>query len=145
MSKISQNSIDKVKAAIDIVDVISSFVRLEKKGPGYVGVCPFHNDRHPSMRVTSSRQMYKCFVCGAGGDVFDFLQKYENMSFTEAVLWCAQRAGIQVEETEATKEELEVRKHRESLYVAMDAAYQSFSVSASFSRSLFKATWLLLR
>lgn len=76
MSKISQNSIDKVKAAIDIVDVISSFVRLEKKGPGYVGVCPFHNDRHPSMRVTSSRQMYKCFVCGAGGDVFDF---YKSM------------------------------------------------------------------
>lgn len=126
MSKISQNSIDKVKAAVDIVDVISSFVRLEKKGPGYVGVCPFHNDRHPSMRVTPSRQIYKCFVCGAGGDVFDFLIRHENMSFTEAVLWCARRAGIQVEETEVTKEELEVRKHRETLYITMDAATNFF-------------------
>ena len=129
MSKISQNSIDKVKAAVDIVDVISSFVRLEKKGPGYVGVCPFHNDRHPSMRVTPSRQIYKCFVCGAGGDVFCFLIRHENMSFTEAVLWCARRAGIQVEETEVTKEELEVRKHRETLYITMDAATNFFSLS----------------
>ena len=122
----NKNSIDKVKAAVDIVDVISSFVRLEKKGPGYVGVCPFHNDRHPSMRVTPSRQIYKCFVCGAGGDVFDFLIRHENMSFTEAVLWCARRAGIQVEETEVTKEELEVRKHRETLYITMDAATNFF-------------------
>lgn len=122
MSKLSQTSIDHVKSSTNIVDVVSLFVRLERKGPAYIGLCPFHNDRHPSMRVDPVRQMYKCFVCGAGGDVFDFLMRHENFSFIEAVRWCASRAGIQLEETEETQEEIKARKHREALYIAMNAA-----------------------
>lgn len=126
MSKLSQNSIDHVKSSVNIVEVISLFVRLERKGPAYIGLCPFHNDRHPSMRVDPNRQMYKCFVCGAGGDVFDFLMRHENFTFIEAVRWCASRAGIQLEETEETQQEINARKHRESLFVAMNAVTEVY-------------------
>lgn len=126
MSKISQNSIDLVKSSVNIVDVISLFVRLERKGPAFIGTCPFHNDRHPSMRVNPARQMYKCFVCGAGGDVFDFLMRHENFTFTEAVRWCASRVGIHLDETEESPEEINARKHREALFVTMNAATEAY-------------------
>lgn len=128
MSKIDSQQIQQVKEATNIVDVISSFLSLQRKGSGFVGVCPFHSDSHPSMRVNPSTQTYKCFVCGAGGDVFEFLQQHEQMTFTEAVRWCAQRAGIQIEITEQTLEEIQKAQRMDAMRIAIEASaafYQS--------------------
>ncbi|MCF0258635.1 MAG: DNA primase [Erysipelotrichaceae bacterium] len=93
ISRIDQSDLDAIKAQSDIVDVISSYLPLDKKGKEYVGVCPFHDDHDPSMRVSPQKQIYKCFVCGQGGNVFNFISKIENVSFTEAVQKAAQRIG----------------------------------------------------
>lgn len=122
MSKINDNQITQVKDATNIVDVISKFITLNKKGSGYVGLCPFHGDSHPSMRVDPNRQSFKCFVCGKGGDVFTFLQEHENMTFTEAVRWCANLAGIEIEETEVTDAERTARKQIEGIKIAIESA-----------------------
>lgn len=127
MSKIDPLQIQQVKEATDIVDVISSFLSLQRKGSGFVGICPFHDDRHPSMRVNPNKQTFKCFVCGAGGDVFEFLQQYEQMAFTEAVRWCAQRAGIQIEITEQTLEEVQKAQRMDAMRIAIETSAAFFS------------------
>jgi DNA primase len=100
----SQDLVEEVRSRNDIVDVISGYLRLQRKGGNYVGVCPFHNDRNPSMSVNQPRQMYHCFSCGAGGDVFKFVMDYENLTFPEAVKVLADRAGIQLPEQETSRE-----------------------------------------
>jgi len=90
----SDELIEEVRSSNDIVDVISSYVRLQKKGGTYFGLCPFHNEKSPSFSVTPAKQMYYCFGCGQGGNVFTFMMKYENYSFTEAVQNLADKAGI---------------------------------------------------
>ena len=92
-----QNIIFRVQEANDIVDVISEHVSLTKKGKEMVGLCPFHQDNRPSMNVSVVKQIFKCFACGAGGDVFKFVQMRENLSFPQAVERLADRAGIKVE------------------------------------------------
>ena len=82
----------RIKDANEIVDVIGQFVSLHKRGINYIGTCPFHSDKHPSMTVSPSRQTYKCFVCGKGGDVIQFIQDHEGMSFNEAITW---RTGLE--------------------------------------------------
>ena len=77
--------VEEVRSKNDIVDVISSYVRLQKKGSSYFGLCPFHNEKSPSFSVSRQKQMYYCFGCGAGGNVFTFLMEYENYSFVEAL------------------------------------------------------------
>ena len=77
--------IEEVRQKNDIVDVLSGYVKLQKKGSSYFGLCPFHNEKSPSFSVSRQKQMYYCFGCGAGGNVFTFLMEYENYSFTEAV------------------------------------------------------------
>ena len=91
-----QDLIDQVRDANDIVDVIGSYISLKKKGSNYVGICPFHNDSDPSLSVSRSKQIYKCFACGESGNVFTFLMKYENMDFGDAVKTLADRAGIEL-------------------------------------------------
>jgi len=88
----------------DIVDVISGYVRLQKKGSSYFGLCPFHNEKSPSFSVSREKQMYYCFGCGAGGNVFTFLMDYENFSFVEALKFLADRAGVALPEMEYSKE-----------------------------------------
>ncbi|MCM1174785.1 MAG: DNA primase [Blautia sp.] len=102
--------IEEVRARNDIVDVISGYVRIQKKGSSYFGLCPFHNEKSPSFSVSQDKQMYYCFGCGAGGNVFTFLMAYESCSFGEAVKELAGRAGIALPEAEYSEE---VRK-RES-------------------------------
>ena len=92
--------IEEVRTRNDIVDVISDYVRLQKKGSSYFGLCPFHNEKSPSFSVSRQKQMYYCFGCGAGGNVFTFLMEYENFSFMEAVKFLADRAGIALPEAE---------------------------------------------
>ena len=101
----SDELIEEVRSRNDIVDVISSYVRLQKKGGTYFGLCPFHNEKSPSFSVTPSKQMYYCFGCGQGGNVFTFMMKYENFSFTEAVQNLAEKAGVNLPVGEYTAEE----------------------------------------
>ncbi|MDO4261075.1 MAG: DNA primase [Eubacteriales bacterium] len=104
MSYYSQELVEEIRSRSDIVDVVSGYVRLQRKGSNYVGVCPFHNDRNPSMSVNQPRQMYHCFSCGAGGDVFKFVMEYENLTFPEAVKVLADRAGIELPERDSSPE-----------------------------------------
>ena len=104
MSFYSQDLVEEIRARSDIVDVISSYIKLQRKGSNYVGVCPFHNDRNPSMSVNQPRQIYHCFSCGAGGDVFKFVMEYENLTFPEAMKVLAERAGISLPKRETSKE-----------------------------------------
>lgn len=88
----------------DIVDVISGYVKLQRRGSTYFGLCPFHNEKSPSFSVTPSKQMYYCFGCGAGGNVFTFLMEYENYTFPEALRMLAQRAGVELPQEEYSPE-----------------------------------------
>ncbi len=96
--------IEEVRARNDIVDVISGYVRIQKKGSSYFGLCPFHNEKSPSFSVSPGKQMYYCFGCGAGGNVFTFLMAYENCSFGEAGKELAERAGVALPEVEYSEE-----------------------------------------
>lgn len=96
--------IEEVRLKNDIVDVISSYVRLQKKGSSYFGLCPFHNEKSPSFSVSRQKQMYYCFGCGAGGNVFTFIMEYENFSFVEAMKFLADRAGVELPKEEYSKE-----------------------------------------
>jgi DNA primase len=96
--------VNQVQQANDIVDVVSEHVSLAKKGRGMVGLCPFHDDHRPSMYVNGLKQIFKCFACGAGGDVFKFVQMRENLTFPQAIERLAQRAGIKVKPAKTTKD-----------------------------------------
>jgi DNA primase len=100
------NTVLQVQQASDIVDVISEHVSLKKKGREMVGLCPFHDDHRPSMNVNSIKQIFKCFACGAGGDVFKFVQMRENLTFPQAVERLAERAGIKLQKLETKDSKL---------------------------------------
>lgn len=95
--KIDNEKLNEIRNSLNIVDVISSYIPLSMKGKNYFGVCPFHDDHSPSMSVSSEKQIYTCFSCGATGNVFKFIQDYENISFMESVKKCADMAGISVD------------------------------------------------
>ncbi|MDD6207028.1 MAG: DNA primase [Clostridiales bacterium] len=124
----SDEIIEEVRSQNDIVDIISSYVKLNRKGNSYMGLCPFHNEKTPSFSVSGSKQMYHCFGCGVGGNVFTFVMEYENYSFVEAVKYLADRAGIKLPEGEASPAEkrkaeyksrlLEVNKEAAKFYYA---------------------------
>lgn len=97
--------IEEVRMRNDIVDVISGYVKLQKKGSNYFGLCPFHNEKSPSFSVSPQKQMYYCFGCGAGGNVITFVMEHESYTFSEAVKMLADRAGIKLPEVEYSKEE----------------------------------------
>ena len=94
MARISNEQIMEIRNSVNIVDVVSEYVPLVQKGKNYFGICPFHDDHNPSMSVTSDKQMFKCFVCGVGGNVFTFLMEYEHISFLEAVKKIADKVNI---------------------------------------------------
>ena len=100
----SEELIEEIRQRNDIVDVISGYVKLQKKGSSYFGLCPFHNEKSPSFSVSRQKQMYYCFGCGAGGNVITFVMEYENYSFVEAVRMLAERAGIDIPEAEYSQE-----------------------------------------
>ena len=93
---LSQEEILNIQKSVDIVDIISGYLPLTSKGKNFFGVCPFHSDHSPSMSVSREKQIYKCFACGASGNVFNFVMEYENISFIEAVRLLANKAGIKV-------------------------------------------------
>lgn len=105
MPYISEELIEEIRSANDIVDVISGYVHLQKKGTDYFGLCPFHNEKTPSFSVSQRKQMYYCFGCGAGGNAITFLMQYENATFQEALETLAGKAGITVPKQELTGRE----------------------------------------
>ena len=107
--------IEEVRSSNNIVDIIGGYVRLQKKGSSYFGLCPFHNEKSPSFSVSPNKQMYYCFGCGAGGNVFTFIMEYENQTFPEAVKILADRAGIALPEAELTEEQKKERNKRQLL------------------------------
>lgn len=104
--------VEEVRLKNDIVDVISSYVKLQKKGSSYFGLCPFHNEKSPSFSVSRQKQMFYCFGCGAGGNVFTFLMEYENYSFVEALRVLADRAGVELPKMEYSREAQEKAEQR---------------------------------
>ena len=85
MAKISDHDINAIREKADIVDVIGHYIQVHRKGNSYVAICPFHDDHDPSMSISPEKKIYKCFVCGSGGNVYTFVQNYENITFPEAV------------------------------------------------------------
>ena len=100
--RISDQIIEQVRHANDVVDVIGAYFPLKKAGANFRALCPFHKEKTPSFNVTPGKQIWHCFGCGAGGDVFKFVMQYENLDFLAAVRRLAERAGIKVEEETAT-------------------------------------------
>lgn len=125
----SDDLVEEVRSRSDIVDVISQYVKLHKRGSNYVGLCPFHNEKTGSFTVSASKQMYYCFGCGAGGNVITFLMNYENATFPEALQELADRAGIELPKQEASAEAkrqadkrsrlLEIQKEAAKYYYAL--------------------------
>ena len=94
MAMIPNEEIAKIRNDANIVDIISSYVNLESKGKNYFGICPFHDDHSPSMHVSPKLNIFKCFVCNTGGNVFSFVQKFENVSYLESIRIVAEKSGI---------------------------------------------------
>ena len=120
--------VEEIRSKNDIVDVISSYVRLQKKGSSYFGLCPLHNETSPSFSVSRQKQMYYCFGCGAGGNVFTFLMEYENYSFVEALKYLADRAGVELPEPEYSGEAKKRADTKAILLEINKAAAQYFYV-----------------
>ena len=122
----SDDIIEEVRMKNDIVDVISQYVKLTRKGSSYFGLCPFHNEKSPSFSVTPSKQMYYCFGCGNGGNVFTFIMEYENFTFGEALKFLADRAGVELPKMEYSKEAKEKAERKALLLEINKQAAQYF-------------------
>lgn len=124
--------IEEVRSRNDIVDVISQYVHLQKKGSSYFGLCPFHNEKTGSFSVTPSKQMYYCFGCGAGGNVFTFLMEYENFTFSEAMEALADRAGVELPKQEMSSQARQEADRRSRLLeINKEAAKYFYSLLRS--------------
>lgn len=123
---IDRQTVDRIFAAADIVEVVSDFVTLKKKGVNYQACCPFHNEKTPSFVVSPSKGLYKCFGCGKGGNAISFVMEHEGLSYVEALKWVAKKYGIEVKEKEQTPEERQRNDDRESMMVVTSWANQYF-------------------
>lgn len=128
---IDEDLIERVKESNSIVDLISEYVKLNRSGSNYLGLCPFHNEKTPSFSVSPSRQYYHCFGCGEGGDLINFIMKKENLSFIDAVKYLADRSGIELREK--SQEDLERDKKKEKIYEINRAAARYFYINLSKS------------
>ncbi|HBI81007.1 MAG TPA: DNA primase [Bacteroidales bacterium] len=124
---IDQHTVDKILAAADIVEVVKEYVTLRKRGVNYLGLCPFHNEKTPSFTVSQSKGIFKCFGCGKGGNVVNFIMEYERLNYVEALKFLAKKYNIEIEEKEVTPEEIARRNERESLMVINSYAQRYFS------------------
>ena len=123
---IDQATIDRILDAAQIVDVVSDFVTLRKRGVNYVGLCPFHNEKTPSFSVSPSKGVCKCFSCGKGGNAVHFIMEHEQLSYYEALKWLAKKYNIEIKERELTKEEKQSQGLRESLFLVNQFAAEYF-------------------
>ena len=123
---IDRSTIQRIMDAADIVDVVGQFVTLRKSGVNYKGLCPFHDEKTPSFIVSPSKQLFKCFSCGEGGNVVGFIMKHEQMTYPEALKWLGRKYGVEVREKELTDEEKAAETERESMYVLNEWARDWF-------------------
>lgn len=123
---IDQATIDRILDAAQIVEVVSDFVTLRKRGVNYVGLCPFHNEKTPSFSVSPSKGLCKCFSCGKGGNAVHFIMEHEQMSYPEALRYLAKKYNIEIKERELTNEEKEVQSNRESMFIINNFARDYF-------------------
>ena len=123
---IDRPTIERILDAAQIVEVVSEFVTLKKKGVNYVGLCPFHDDKTPSFYVSPAKGLCKCFACGKGGSAVHFIMEHEQMTYPEALKWLAKKYHIEVKEKELTTEEKEAQSVRESLFVVNSFARDYF-------------------
>lgn len=123
---IDQPTVDRIIDAAEIVDVVSQFVALKRRGVNYVGLCPFHSDSKPSFYVSPSKNICKCFACGEGGSAVHFIMKHEQLSYYEALKYLAQKYNIEVQERELTAEQKEAYNERESLFIINEYARDYF-------------------
>ena len=124
---IDQPTIDRILDAANIVDVVSEFVTLRKRGINYVGLCPFHSDKSPSFYVSPSKNICKCFACGEGGTAVHFIMKHEQLSYFDALRFLAKKYNIEIQERELTEKEKQIRSDRESMLIVNSWAGQYFS------------------
>lgn len=124
---IDQPTIDRILDAANIVDVVSEFVTLRKRGVNYVGLCPFHDDKSPSFYVSPAKNICKCFACGEGGTAVHFIMKHEQIGYFDALRFLAKKYNIEIAERELSDEEKRVRSDRESMFIVNAWAQQYFS------------------
>lgn len=123
---IDQATIDRILDAAQIVDVVSDFVTLRKRGVNYVGLCPFHDDKTPSFYVSPAKGLCKCFACGKGGNAVHFIMEHEQMTYPEALRYLARKYGIEIKERELSNEEKLAQTERESLFIVNQFARDYF-------------------
>ena len=124
---IDQATIDRIIDAAQVVDVVSQFVTLKRRGINYVGLCPFHEDRTPSFYVSPSKNICKCFACGEGGTAVHFIMKHEQLSYFDALRYLAKKYNIEIQERELTDEQKQAYNERESLFILNDFARNHFA------------------
>src|SRR5213593_2410488 len=122
MARIKDTSVEEVKAAADVVAVVSERTQLRKAGARYTGRCPFHEERTPSFSVNAVDKFYYCFGCGAKGDLITFVRETEQLDFAEAIEWLADRFNVQIEYEETSPQQDARRRRRERLLELLDAA-----------------------
>ena len=120
--RIPAETVQQVQQTADIVEVVSDFVALKKRGANYIACCPFHNEKTPSFNVNPVRGIYKCFGCGKAGDSVRFVMDIEGIGFPEAIRFLAKKYGIEIKETELTPDDIREQNERESLYIALNFA-----------------------
>lgn len=123
---IDKPTIARIMDSTKIEEVVSEFVTLKKRGINYVGLCPFHNDSHPSFSVSPTRGICHCFTCGKGGNAINFLMELEQMTYPEALRWLANKYHIEIQEREMTNEEKLRESERESMFIVNEWAAKYF-------------------
>lgn len=124
---IDKQTVDRILDAVRIEEVIGDFVSLKRRGANYLGLCPFHEDKNPSMSVSPSKGIFKCFACGKAGTAVTFLMEHEHITYPEALRWLAKKYGIEIEEKEESPEEAASRLKYESLILICEAGQKYFS------------------
>ena len=124
---IDRETIDRIYSAANIVEVVSDYVTLKRKGASYMACCPFHNEKTPSFVVSPAKGLFKCFGCGKGGNAVTFVMEHENVSYPEALKIVAKRYGIEVHEKEMTEEEVRRNDNRESMFALNSWASDYFA------------------
>ena len=123
---IDRPTIDRIMDATKIEEVVSEFVTLKKRGVNYIGLCPFHNDSHPSFSVSPTRGICHCFTCGKGGNAINFLMELEQMTYPDALRWLAKKYHIEIKERELSSEEKQRESERESMFIVNEWAEKYF-------------------
>ncbi len=133
MEKIPYDIILNIQRKVNIVDVIAEYLPLEQKGKNYFAICPFHDDHNPSMSISPEKQIYTCFVCGASGNVFNFVMNYEKVSFTKAVLMVAEKAGVNLN--------LKAENSEKKIDSSLEKYYKIFEIVNKFYQNNIKTTY----